>query len=483
MIPYIIKSFRGGESDESDKGVAGSFKHGHSLDIHDRDDTLKCSSSVTTIDSTTTNDLIQFFVTARDGSTYGFGDAGSIYAISGDPEDPEVTFVYNDENGKIRGAAEWQESDGTNFIYWATNTSVARAAMDGSIDTPWAAGVATQDHKTTLDAAEWHTMNIASGRLMIANGNFLASIDFTGAFDPAALNIRPGNLIKTIEERDDLVTLGSERRDRAEEGYLWNWRITAQNWVQKKRLPIKGLNALITAETPLVQGGTDGEIFPADFVNSVPLAKVPTGGQVRPGGVTIDNDLALFGIYGGDFPGLWSYGRRHKDRGNALSFTYRLQATVDGSTVSTIGAVANQNGQILASWGTTDGSTTDFGIDGTSSTTRANALYEGLEFDGNAPYLRKHFDRVKVTFSPLASGTSFSIKYKKNKQTTFQFAVFGDGTTTFSTTNETEVVASLTDAVQAHIFEIGMDLNASGSDTPEIQSITTYVEEKGSTHG
>ena len=34
MIPYIIKSFRGGVSDESNKGVAGAYKFGYGLDIH-----------------------------------------------------------------------------------------------------------------------------------------------------------------------------------------------------------------------------------------------------------------------------------------------------------------------------------------------------------------------------------------------------------------------------------------------------------------
>jgi len=43
LIPYLIKTFRGGVSDENDKGIAGSFKHGHSLDIHKRNDSLLAS--------------------------------------------------------------------------------------------------------------------------------------------------------------------------------------------------------------------------------------------------------------------------------------------------------------------------------------------------------------------------------------------------------------------------------------------------------
>ena len=209
MIPYIIKSFRGGVSDESDKGIQGSFKHGYGLDIHSRDDILVNGSSVVTVDSSTVNDLIQFFVPASDGSMYAFGSTGSIYSISGNAGDPAVNFVYNDENGAIKGAAEWKESDGNNYLYWATNSSVARALMNGSLDVPWVAGVVSQDYKTTLDVATWHTMKNAMGQLNIANGNYLASIGYDGSFDIADLNLRPGNLLKCMEERDDFVLIGS----------------------------------------------------------------------------------------------------------------------------------------------------------------------------------------------------------------------------------------------------------------------------------
>ncbi len=483
IIPYIIKSFRGGVSDENKRGIAGSFKFGRNLNIHGRDDVLKCASAMVTLDSTGFSDLPRFLVPARDGSVYAFGHLGSIYAISGNTADPVVTFVYNDENGAINGAAEWKQSNGVNYLYWATATSIARAALDGSGDTPWAAGMATQDYKTTLNNEDWHTMVNASGSLQIANGEYLAKIDFDGNFDPAALNIRPGNIVKALEERDDYVILGSERRDDSEEGHLWAWLVTAQNWVQKKRIPIKGINALITAETSILQGGSDGEIFPADFINSVPLATIPGGGEVMPGGVSISEDLAVLGNHGGSaisYPGIWSYGRRNKNRGNALNFSYLLAATNNGSQVTTIGGVAMVNGMLMVTRGVMDDSYSSYALEGVSSTTLANAIYEGLEFDGGAPHLKKLFDRVKITFSPLATGTSFSIKWKKDKQSTWQYAVFGDGATTFSKANETQTVASI--GTSAHIFEIGAELNASGSDSPEIHSITTYLTEESSTY-
>lgn len=477
MIPYIIKSFRGGISDENDKGIAGAYKFGYSLDIHSRDDVLKCGSTVTTINESTVSDLIQFFVPASDGTTYAFGNTGSIYSIAGNVADPVVNFVYNDENGKIRGAAEWKLSDGNNYLFWATNTSVARVLLNGSLDVPWGAGVATQDYKTTLDGAEWHTMKPANGELMIANGNYLATIDFDGNFNAADLNIRPGNLIKCLEERDDYVILGSYRADTSEEGHIWSWITTATNWVQKKRIPVQGVNALINAELMLLQGGYNGELFYSDFVNAVPLHGIPGGGQVNPGGVSIEDDLAVFGMYGGTYPGIWSYGRKRKNRPYALNYEYRLAKEVSGSTISSVAAVSSLNGLLLTSWGTTDGSTSDYGVDMVSSTTRASAIYEGLEFDGGLPHLKKIFDTVKLTLSSLISGTSVSVKFKGDKESAWRYAVLGSGATTFSEVDAVEAIFSI--GKPAMTYEVGVELNASGANTPEVLAVTTYIREGG----
>ncbi len=487
MLPYIIKSFRGGVSDESDKGVSGAFKFGYGLNIHDEDDVLKCKQSLVTVFSntnTTLTGIFQFFVPATDGTTYCFGSTGSIFARSGDGA---WTFVYNDENGAIKGASEWKISDGSNYLMWATNTSVARKLLNGADITPDSGTArwtdATQDWKTTLDSADWHTMKNASGQLNIANGNFLASVDYDGNFVAGDLNIRPGNLIKTIEERDDYAILGSYRKDDSEEGHIWSWLTTATNWIQKKRIPIKGVNSMINTELMLLQGGEDGELFFSDFVNAVPLHGIPGGGQTDPSGVSIENDLAIFGFYGGTYPGLWTYGRKRKNRPFALNYDYRMAKGVLGSTVSQIGAVGMINGELLASWKTTDESTLEYGVDMVSSTTKATALYEGLEFDGGTPYIKKEFNSVKLVLSPMASGTSISVKFKTNKKTTggdssagagWKYAVLGTGATTFSEADATEAVFTTGDF--GNVYEVGVELNPYLNTTPEILDVITYLQ-------
>jgi hypothetical protein len=494
VIPYIKDSWRGGISDEQTRGPRGTFKYAYGMDIHKRRDSLSCNFAMSNIGtSAVIKDLIKYSVTARDGSTYAFGASGSIYAIAGNPLDPVVTGVYNDENGEIKGAAEWKQSDGNNYLMWATNTSIARMILNGSPDTPWAAGVVTQDYKTTLDPADYHPMRNAGGVLSIGNNNFLATIDYSGTFNPASMNVRPGNVIKVLEERDDYTLMGSERVDESEEGHIWSWVTSAVNWVQKKKIPVKGVNAMIDTEKLLLQGGINGELFYSDFSNSAPLVSVPSGGQVNPGGTDILNDLALFGFYGTVDPaqtGIYSYGRRMLNRPFALNHEFRMTRQVAGSTITEIGSVWVASSAAYASWKTVDGSTIEYGIDMVSSTTRATARLEGLEFTGGQPHLKKQYKSEKVIMEPLPSGTSVNVIYRSNRQSTggsssagagWKYAKIADlSSTTYSVTDSTEAEFIIND--NSKVYEIGIELTPSGSSTPEITGMVGYIADNKAPH-
>lgn len=486
-IPYKILSFRGGISDEQTRGIKGSYKYSYGLDIHKRRDSLSCNWAMSGIgNSTVVKDLIKYYIIAKDGTTYAFGNLGSIYAVSGNPIDPVVTGLRQDENGEIKGAGEWQQDGGNNYLYWATATSVARATLNGQLDTPWADGVVTQDYKTTLDNYDQHPMKNAAGRLCIGNGNFLATIEYDGSFNNASMNLRPGNIIKCLEERDDYVIIGSERVDESEEGHLWSWTPTANNWIQKRKVPVKGVNALVDTELILLQGGNSGEIFYSDFVNKAPLNSLPVQiGQVNPMGVSIYNDLALFGFYGaGDQSGLYSMGRRMQNRPMSFNHEFRLAETVLGNTLKEIGAVWVSSSVAYVSY-KVEGSATYYGIDMVSSSTRAFARYEGLEFTGENPHLNKHFKNLKTVMEKLPASCSVAVIYKTNRATTsgdqsgsqgsgWRYAYIGGGTsTTYTVENSTEAEFLIDDI--GKVFEIGIELTPSGASTPEITALIGYI--------
>jgi hypothetical protein len=478
LIPYIISSFRGGLSDENTRGIAGSFKAGWDLDIHKRRDSLSCNFKMMTITDTRCSSLVKYAVNGADGSSWCFSDKGDIMSIAGSATDPVQNYHYTDANGEIKGAAEWQLDTGQDYLFWCTNTSVARKLFPGADYNVWTDEASFRD---TLDPCAYHPMAEACGNMNIGNNNFVSHIDYSGNFVLAGMNLRPGNVIKCLEERDDYLIIGTERKGNDEEGHIWNWITTALNWVQKKKIPVSGVNALIDTEKLLLQGGTAGEIFHSDFINSVPLNSVPEGGQCNPGGVTVENDLALFGIYG-TAPGLYSYGRRMMNRPSAFNLEHRLAATASGSTISEIGSVWTNNGVTYASWKTSESNGDHaYGVDMVSTTTRATAKYEGLEFLGGSPHLKKSFDSAKFVMEKLPSGCSVSYKYKVSRNTDWRYAnVSGTTGTTYSTTDSTEAEFIVNDKTKT--YEVGVELNPSGSSTPEITSIITYISDKPDEH-
>ncbi len=473
IISYVIKSFRGGNSDEDSVGIKGSFKFGRCLNIHKRRDSLTCGQAMSKISAATVTDLINFFVSGVNGTTYAFGNSGKIYSIS---DEGGVNLRYTDANGAVKGAGYWGLNDATRYLWWATDTSISRKPIpDEASSAAW--GDVTLNWTTTLTSADWHTMKRACGALLMCNKQYLALLDYTGSFTPQAMNIEPGNSTKCLESRDDYAIIGSTCDSEDEEGYIWSWITTALNYVNKKKIPVKGINALIETEYKLLQGGSDGELFLSDFTNTEPLIAIPdTLGSVNPGGVAIDNDLALFGFYGGSYPGLWSFGRRARNRPVVLNYEYRLASEVTGSTISNIGAVGSNKGIVYASWQTTDGSTLEYGIDQVSSTTKAVAIYDSLEFDANTPHLKKYFDRVKIVMSPLPAGCSIGLEHKIDKASSWTTAKTGSGGTTFTTANSTEAFFLINK--EGKILELQLTLTPTGNTSPEVLGVITYLNQE-----
>lgn len=502
MIPYIIKTFRGGVSDENDKGIAGSFKHGYGLDIHKRNDSLSCGSTMATVlgesvgvlgsgVGTTMTGIFNVFLPISDGSLLAFSDRGSIWCMSGDGQ---WQFVYNDENGRISGAEEFKDINGDNYIFWATASAIARKPYPGAFSTAPDSGInlwtdATAEYKVEFvsSSAAWHTMKMIAGDLLIANSDSLSQYGYDATWDPLVLQLTPGSNITTLEERNDYVILGSKLMSQLEEGHIWSWVSTAINYVQKKKIPAKGVNALIYTEVPLVQAGPYGEIFMSDFSNAIPLHAIPGNGQCTPQGTTIEEQLGLFGIYGGStvsYPGIWSYGRKAKNRNHALNYNYRLSPAINGSTISTIGAIVNFNGLVMAAWGTEDSHLSaidsEYGIDMVTSTTSASAIYEGLEFDAGRPFQKKMFRSAIVTMVALPTNTSISLKYKFDKETDWRYGITGGNSTTFSNSGATE--AEFIIGGMGFIFEVGMELNPYQGTSPEVLAITTYLDGESQEH-
>jgi len=405
-------------------------------------------------------DLPRFLVKASDGYTYAFGSTGYIYRRD---LDGFWMQVYKDSNGEIKGAEEKPSSSGKTYIYWATNTVLKRKVLPGLSDWNDAEIVASN-----LNSSVPHTMKQVGGALHIANGSWLAYVGYDDSYTNEGLDLIPGNIAKTVIERDGSSIIGTYRS------------------IDEDR----SVNGAIDSELPLVQVGDEGELFYADMVNSLAIKQFPGGGKVNPGGVCneieqvtlfeweetslswIDKqtfgNMALFAVYGADtgYNGVYSYGRKNKNHPITLNLDHQLEA-------DELGAIINVNGTTLVSY--RDGTT--FGVKATT-TDKATGVYEGLDL--KSPVKNKEvgsitpWKKAEVFCKPLPSGTSIEFWYKLNKSGDWIQARMEDGTTDFDNISETKGIFFIQD--KAEIFEPKLVLNPTGSTSPEVLKLSIYFE-------
>lgn len=546
MPVFEITSFRGGLSDFEDKGTPGSFKYGSGLDIRKRVDSLSAgqalidigdkvtslslspsasrspsaslsaslsasvspsssaspstagsssrspsgsaspsasrspSSSLSPSHSTSPSpspsaglttvfsDLIQTFVKCSDGKIYGFGNTGKVYKIN--PEDNSTLQVY-DLHKPIIGAAEKPSSNGKTYLLFATRNELHRKEIPGRSD--WndvnERGTVQGDEwpKTNLTSADWHTMENVGGDIMITNASTLAMAAYDDSYTNEALDLIPGNIAKTVVERNGRAVIGT---------------VLAAD-------PDRGVNGAVDTEVYLSQVGDDGDIYFADFSNSLSVKRIKGGGKVNPGGMThqyefgsffdweqnalswIDKqvlkNMALLGIWSADtgYNGIYTYGRLDKNHPFTLNLEYPLE-------VDEIGAVTSVDGIVYASYR----SSTAFGVKVVDLTSKGVGTYEGLDL--RSPVKKAvditNWKTAEVFMTPLPSGASVEFWYKVNKTGSFIRANTTDGHSSYSVTSGDK--ANFTIGAQAEVYEYKLILRSFGNLSPEVHRLRIYFD-------
>lgn len=545
MPIYEVKSFNGGNSGLDDRGVRGAFKNASNLDIRKSVDSISCGQALIDIGITPTSphsasasvspsasispsgsispsqspslspsasaspsilispssspspsasrspsgsaspsasispsssvspspspsaglhtvfaDLIRSWVKASDGNTYGFGNTGKIYKVD---QYLTVTQVY-DLHKEIKGAEEKPSPNGKTYLVFATNTEIHLKELPGLSNWNDVDKGLADFPKTNLTSATWHTMKQIGGDVMIANGPMIAMIGYDNSYTNEALDLIPGNIANTIIERSGRPAIGTER---------------AGN-------PGHGINALIDAEKPFAQIGSDGQIVYADMRESIPVKRFPGGGKVNPGGVTnlidqanifdwdvnaltwIDKqtigNIAVFAVYGATIGrgGLYTLGRKDKDHLITLNLEHLLDA-------DELGAVTTVNGLVMVSYriGTT------FGVMIEDSQNKAIGTYEGLDFQmpTKLPGQVSHADLVEIFMKPLPANCSIEFWYRMDKNGEFVQALAQGGGTNYNKLGGT--IATFPIQGVGQVYEPRVVLNPSGNLTPEVYQITT----------
>lgn len=466
MNSFLIDSFTG-ISDYDDKGIRGAFKGGSkNLNVRTLTDSLKCNQKLTAETLTGLSGLVKTFVPMSNGNMLAFCNDGKIFELS----DGTWNLKYTDTNeaGNISGAAEWYEP-GHTFIYWATPTRLNRKPYPGASDWSDINTTGTGSFPKTNLTDSIHTMAQVNGVLLITNKNNLAFVAYDSSYTNDALQLIPGNISKALAERNRYALIGCTALNSSAQSGMFVWDQISQSWNDKKIIPVNGVNAMIDTELPLMQVGTNGQLFYGDLTTLLPVTSFPGGGQVNPYGVANDDGVALFGVYGNGVgkSGIYSYGRKWKN----APFTLNLEYQID---CDEIGAIVKHGSDIYASIKDDD----TYSVVKVDTSAKATAVYKSLDLKAPANALLQeslpNWAYVKVTCAPLPENTSIALSRRTDKSGSMITANLQSGASSFSTTNGMEAIFLVGDI--GKIFEFDLTLTPNGNNTPEVYRIEVLFE-------
>ena len=464
---FTIKDFNGGISDLSNKGVRGSFRFGHGIDLRNTSSSLSCNQRLIKNSGTIVTDLLRFGVPATDGSWYGFGDTGKIVKRTSGGGWSEV---YDDPDGAIMGAVEFIHNDGNDnyvsHLVWATQTKLKRIVLS--------AGFGSPETITTFEkgiAGEFHVMKTALGVVFVCDADYLLLLDYEGATNKKSLQFPGGIYSKDILENNNIIVIGASEVAQQKQGYVFTWDKLQDSWINKKNLQAQGLNSMNFLESGLLlQSGEELKYW--DTANLVPLKQLPGGGTTLPGAQTEYRSIAMFGVYGGTKNGVFGYGRRDKNSPFAMNLEYVPSYGRYDNANDVIGSVSNHQGEMLVSW--YDSVAQSYGVDIIDADNKAPALYQSLEIDAGTPYASKVWPQIKVVTRPLPAGTSLSLRARTINDDDWQTCKMDNQETSMATAGQKVGIFNIAGARQGEIVEIEVSLTPSANLSPEVISLNIF---------
>ena len=436
---YNLRSFTGGISDFTDKGIAGSGQWSSGLEIRSGDDSLTCKQALVQEGEGVFEDLILWFVPAPDGNCYGFGDAGRIYKRT---SAGVWTKVYTEPTGKIKGAAlSYRYISANNYkpyLFWATDTRLNRKEIPGQSN--WsdvnASGPGTGETypKTNLSSAEWHYMSVAQQFLLIANANLLAGVaieDGSYSNEVNGVPLPPSLQITAFTNRgnNEIAAMCSAAKV-DEQACIYDIDMTTVDWLSRTDMSMQKIDAAVDSEFFLVFA--EGKIWYSDLYNKQPICKLPDGATVKPGGAAVRDNIALFAVSGavrthGDTQitanGIYGYGRNKNASAPALNLEYPMITDELGGLVNYNDTTTGKQVLLVAS---KVGNT--YMVYTISETTKQIGEYTSLIL--KAPYsafpARYRVTNVVMKSGVIPTGAKVELFYRLDLNGDFKQAYFSD---------------------------------------------------------
>ncbi len=406
---HTIKNFTGGIADEEGRGVAGSFKRGWNLNIHQKGkNTLSANQKLKKISGTTVVDLIIRIVPVTSTKSYGFGNAGNVYKI----ESETVTKIYTDPNGAILDAEYFY-----GYLYWTTAGKLGRCIETSS---DWNTDAAP--NWKTLNSSSYHSIFVVpkSDLMCIGNGRYIATLSSAAVWNDQALDLFFGWEEHCLSLIKPCLLIGAKDHKKAE---MFTWDLQSasydpiEGWEERDiNAFFRGVGATYIFTPTLLYWFREGLV---DTAKELPA-------EVRRGAVDIWKGKMLFGTTNG----IYSYHKKNKNYPLALNLEYTpspITITNFDSKSIEIGAILGRGNDFLVAW--KDGSS--YGLDNVDTSNKADACYESLSFDAERSFEEELFRYIKIVTKPLPTGCSVKVKHRMNTADDWEETKMGDGSETF----------------------------------------------------
>lgn len=299
----------------------------------------------------------------------------------------------------------------------------------GTVTTTTASDLETVDFHTYyqyLVTDDLHPMDNFLNFTVIGNGRYVAKWDGI-TYNPHKVVLPSGYRVSSFARFGDYLAIGCRRGDAItdfEDGRIFFWDGVSTSINAVHDVPEGGVTAMITVKGVLFYwAGSAGDFFKytgiATKLKRIPKMTDQTYCEVLAGAVCVWRSLIRFGVAGESDntlveKGVYTWGSLDISYPESLSYDYPISTGNRLSTVK-IGCVHPRGTTLFIGWQDGD----DFGID---SVTPSNAPFETatielLLYDNDSNYKPKLAEGIKVTSEVLRTGESFTLKYKKDRQT------------------------------------------------------------------
>lgn len=437
-------NFKGGQSYNKYEGIENSFAYLQGINIHDNSRAVTVNQALTKISGSTVTDKVIKFVEVG-SNVFGFGNSGCIYKISGST----VTKVYTDTNGAIQDAAYFYGK-----LYWTTSTKLSRCdATSSDFDTD------TDHNWQTLETSNYHLLYPIGNRLFIANGRYVATVSNTEAFVSNSLDIESDWTVRCLSLIKPLLLIGSSGDGRSK-CLTWDFINAADSFEEipglesgeiTQFLEISGaVAAIIGSKLYWYNGILDDPLY--DFNQ-----------DIEQGAITIYDNM----IHLATPKGVYSFGKKNRNYSTVPNLEY---ITSQGVDVTAIGAIHGTSSNLYVAWE----NESSYGIDYIDSTAKqSQGIIETLAISEGYTLSPK---RVSIYFDPLPADTSIQVKYKTDKDTSWQVIKDASGTTTLTASTEDSTKDSFPLGLNCKTFQLQVLLNSDSNNAPTLRSIETDID-------